>query len=171
MNDLLDSLFEERDLLDEVELDTEDKIIFSSEMAKRIREEVRKEIAKMPIGKIVASLVSKQTDNRTKREDVLKTTISKEIMQTKSDLEKELVRLKTDLQDNIDRLKKKFDGLRTELANQPAYQFGGFSPQANDLNIGDPAIEGAWRIVKSGTNLSMQRFESGIWTEKGSFTP
>jgi hypothetical protein len=61
--------------------------------------------------------------------------------------------------------------LKNEIAaSVPQYQFGGFSPQFNDLNIGDPATEGSWRIVKAGTDLVVQRLESSTWTTKGTFT-
>lgn len=56
-----------------------------------------------------------------------------------------------------------FDDL-TSLSNQ--------SPQSgNPLYFGDPEINGTWRIIVSGSNLSVQLLEAGIWNEKHAFTP
>ena len=37
--------------------------------------------------------------------------------------------------------------------------------------LGDPGTDGSWRIIRSGNNLSIQRLESGVWVQKGSYTP
>lgn len=37
--------------------------------------------------------------------------------------------------------------------------------------LGDPTVNGTWRIVRDGNNLSFQRLETGVWTEKGANTP
>lgn len=39
------------------------------------------------------------------------------------------------------------------------------------IYIGDSGTNGTWKIVISGTTLSMQRRESGSYVEKGAFTP
>lgn len=37
--------------------------------------------------------------------------------------------------------------------------------------LGDPTVDGTWRLFVSGTDLLVQRLESGTWVEKGSFLP
>ena len=37
--------------------------------------------------------------------------------------------------------------------------------------LGDPLVAGTWRIIRDGNNLSYQRFEGGIWVEKGASLP
>lgn len=39
------------------------------------------------------------------------------------------------------------------------------------LNLGDPAVDGSWRIIIAGVNLSIQKRESSQWIEKWAFTP
>ena len=42
-------------------------------------------------------------------------------------------------------------------------------PSANAIYLGDAATNGSWRIVISGTTLSIQRREGGSYIEKGAF--
>lgn len=35
--------------------------------------------------------------------------------------------------------------------------------------FGDPSIDGSWRMRVSGTDFLVERRESGVWIEKGSF--
>ena len=37
------------------------------------------------------------------------------------------------------------------------------------LVIGDPEVDGSWRLFISSSNLLVQRRESGTWVEKGAF--
>lgn len=39
------------------------------------------------------------------------------------------------------------------------------------LYFGDKTTNGSWRIIRSGNNLSVQRLESSVWTEKSAFIP
>jgi len=79
--------------------------------------------------------------------------------------------------DEIEKMRRHFNKKLEDAINKAMnevggrYTFGGFSPQVNDLNIGDPATDGSWRIVRSGNNLAVQRLESGAWTQKGLFKP
>lgn len=41
---------------------------------------------------------------------------------------------------------------------------------SDPIYIGDSATEGNWRFTVSGTSLSIQRLESGIWVEKSAVT-
>lgn len=169
MRDLFDEI--NLDLFDEIELPIEDKVIFSKEMGDLIREELRNEIAKIPMGRLISKALEKERENKAKSEDVLKASVIKEIGDIRAEIKKEVQKLKREEEDFVSKMKNKYDDLRSQILNQPRYEFGGFSPQFNDLNIGDPSIEGAWRVVKSGTDLQFQRLESGVWTLKGSFTP
>ena len=42
---------------------------------------------------------------------------------------------------------------------------------ALEFNIGVPGLDGCWRLIQAGNNLSVQRLLGGIWTEKFFFTP
>jgi hypothetical protein len=44
----------------------------------------------------------------------------------------------------------------------------GFSTSAN---LGDPAVNGSWRLTVSGANLLIQRRESGAWVTKSTIVP
>ncbi len=37
--------------------------------------------------------------------------------------------------------------------------------------FGDENTNGSWRIIISGTELSIQKREGGVWVEKSAFTP
>ena len=36
--------------------------------------------------------------------------------------------------------------------------------------LGDPTVDGSWKLVISGTSLLVQRREGGSWVTKGSFS-
>lgn len=169
--DLVDDLFDNLDIVDDIELDIEDEVIYSQEMRSLILEELRKEISKLPIGRLVASIIEKESSKLKERMTVDKNGIESDISKSKEGLTKKIDAVKGDMEEEISKIKKKIDDMKTDILNIPNHVFGGFSPQSNDLNIGDPSAEGAWRIVKSGNDLSFQRYESGTWTEKGAFTP
>jgi len=155
------------DIFERIDLPIEDKVIFSPEMKSLIADELRKEIASLPIGKILSSLVGKHFEELKKSgEDRLKKETF-EISKKLSSVREELEKLINGLKDNIKEYRIEF---KNDILSLPQYQFGGFSPQFNDLNIGSPETEGAWRIVKSGSNLSFQRLESNVWVEKGVMT-
>jgi hypothetical protein len=37
--------------------------------------------------------------------------------------------------------------------------------------LGDPSVDGSWRLTRSGNNLVRQRREAGVWVTKGTDTP
>jgi len=41
----------------------------------------------------------------------------------------------------------------------------------NILYLGDPAVNGSYRIRVNGTDLVMERREAGVWNEKSAITP
>lgn len=43
--------------------------------------------------------------------------------------------------------------------------------KGSTLYLGEENTEGSWRIIQVGSNLSIERLESGSWVEKASFTP
>lgn len=161
----------ELNVFDETDVDVEDKIIYSKEIADLIQEEIRKEISKIPIGKIIAKVLSKENDFKNKEISTIKNNFSEKLKSAENKIELKIEELDKKFSEYIEKLKKKFSTFRNEIINHPRYEFGGFSPQVNDLNIGDPAADGSWRIIVSGNDLSVQRRESGSWVEKGSFQP
>jgi hypothetical protein len=42
---------------------------------------------------------------------------------------------------------------------------------ANAVYMGNPNTDGSWRLIPVGSNLSVQKRESGTWVEKGQFNP
>jgi hypothetical protein len=49
-----------------------------------------------------------------------------------------------------------------------------FTDSANTSDcvyLGGSQTEGAWRLIMSGNNLSIDRLESGTWVTKGVFIP
>lgn len=169
------TVFDElENIFDKTELSVEDKVVYSQELKTLLLEEIRKEIGKLPIGKLISDIMEKEVQRQTEKNTILKTFFDTELGKTKVDAKNEVGKLNAEIHEFMDKMRKKYDGLKNEIMTingQQWHQFGGFSPQFNDLNIGDPSVEGAWRIVKSGNNLSVQRLESDIWTEKGNFQP
>lgn len=164
------------DLFDEVELTDEDKIILSDNFKNFLRETVHKEISKIPINEIFLKMKGDVQNKVSHIEDRAKA------MNSEADLLKKGFKSFTDkinesikkISETIKNLKDKYDDLKSHLITiekSPRYEFGGYSPQFNDLNIGDPSANGSWRIVQDGNNLSVQKLESGTWVEKGAFTP
>ena len=163
----------ELDEFDLAELDTEDKVLYSKELRDLIRKEIVNgvSIAKRSIESEIIKATSEI--ERIKSSAVAS---KKEVDSSSSYIKKQLDDLKKEKEEFMEKMRKKYDNLKNEFlsfSGKQWFQFGGFSPQTNDLNIGPPAIEGAWRIVKSanGSDLEFQRYESGNWTVKGSFTP
>lgn len=50
------------------------------------------------------------------------------------------------------------------LNNAGSVQVGNF------VNFGDPNVNGSWRMSISGTDIIVERRESGSWVNKGGFT-
>ncbi len=184
------------DVFDKLDLSAEDKFAVSDEFKKALSEELEKQIKKIPIGKMISEILERELLKRDKKDEIrdkkgeslveltakniqksfdetqrLEKSISKIAGDVKAELNGALAKLKDEEEKFMNGVREKYDDIRNGLLSQPRYEFGGFSPQSNDLNIGDPSIEGAWRVVKSGNNLSFQRFESGTWVEKGAMTP
>lgn len=164
MPDLLDRIT--LDLFDKIDLSPEEAAAYSDEVRDVIREELQRKLASLPIGEMISKAIEKMTCEQARSEKSL----GEKIASLKSSISSEVDKLKKSLEELREKVRKNHDNLKSEM-RQPLYTFGGFSPQTNDLNIGPPEVEGAWRMVKSGDDLVFQRYESGAWTLKGSFTP
>lgn len=78
------------------------------------------------------------------------------------EIQKYLINLTKSLYDNIRDIINEFNG-KIEVVN--------ISIKDNDPITFGEEIDGSWRIIRSGNNLSFQRRESGVWVEKGRYTP
>lgn len=155
------------DLFDRTELATEEKVIFSDVFRDAVKKEIQGIVSNIPVGKMITDILQKEMEKQGKA----KKEIEQKIYWTRSDMEKDTADLRNELKELRETVKKKHEDFKNDLIkSKEVYTFGGFSPQFNDLNIGDPSSDGAWRIVKSSTDLSIQRRESGVWVEKGAFT-
>ena len=61
-----------------------------------------------------------------------------------------------------------FLGTKTKL---DYFQPSGKVSLSGAFYLGDASVDGTWRIIRDGDNLSVQRRESGVWVEKSSFLP
>lgn len=139
--DELESIFEK------TELPVEDKVIFSADMEKLVREEIRKEISKIPIGALISEVISKKSDIQQERLEDLKTSIRKEIQNVEAVSKSEVSKFRPEITAIVDKLRKNFADLRNELASQPMYQFGGFvppNPLNKSLNSVLTNVDGTW---------------------------
>lgn len=113
------------DVLDDVELDTEDKILYSKELKNILREELSKKIAEIPFNKIIQDIVSKQLEQKDYPALINKKTDSLE-----QKLEQEKFRSNFKLKEDLDKLsreiKEKYAEFRNILNSQEKYTFGGF---------------------------------------------
>lgn len=182
------------DIFDEIDLSLEDKLNLSDEFKKFVLEEVGRQIKKIPITKIISKTIAVQLEKIETKEDIFDELANEEMQGLRENLKKmlgtisdfkkdieaqldktldktkeEVGKLKEAEEKLLDKFKKRYDDLRNDILSQPRYEFGGFSPQVNDLNIGDPATEGSWRIVKSGSDLVVETYISSVWTEAARF--
>jgi len=133
-DDMEPSVFDdmEESIFDDAEPEVEDKVVYSEDFKDSLREELRKEISKIPMGKILEGIIKKKEEKASKAAEKLKESIEKEIEETEEELEEEIKKevstVKAELVESINKIKKNFASLRNELANQPAMQFGGFAP-------------------------------------------
>lgn len=141
--DFLDDL--EFDIVDEIELPLEERVAFSKE----IKESIREEIGKIPIGKIVSTLLEKEVLNQNEKTNQLKESFTSNISQTKKDIEKEVEKVKSNISEITKKLNDKYANLKTNILNQPKYQFGGFAPP-NPLGHSDQFLTntaGTWDSI------------------------
>lgn len=163
--DLVDELFESLDLVDSVELDTEDKVLYSPELKKILRQEISKEISKIPLDEIFSKLKE--------HESSLKEIIQRALEKTNEKIDSRLREMKEREDKFIEKMKQKYADLRNSISSQegPRYQFGGYPPPGGFLPLSMSGLD-KWRLIitgDNGENLSVQRLENGVWVEKGSF--
>lgn len=160
----------EKDLLDRVELPLEEKVVYSETMESVVREAIRNEIAKLPIGKIVASVLEKEV---LAQKELADKRIDSNIEKAKDNLASELEKLKAEMEKLEDKMRKKHDEFRSLFgrSGKPWYQFGGYPSAGEGLVVPGAAGLQEWRIIVVGANLSVQKLEAGVWNEKAVFLP
>lgn len=122
MSDLFDEVESSQDLFDEIELPTEEKVIYSEEMKKLVKEEVRKEISNLPIGPIVTKIVEKKSSQQSEKTKELKKDLEKEIEESEEEIDK----VKKEVKDLKDKFDDKYKELKTNIINSSGtfYQGG-----------------------------------------------
>lgn len=118
------------DAFDEVELPTEDKVIYSQEMARLVQEEVRKEIGKLPIGKVVSNVLEEQLKKQTKIAQALSESFNK----TNKLLREEIKKLREDNDQQKNKSNDRYVELRNNLLNARFYQGGPSATRIQEEN-------------------------------------
>lgn len=162
------------DIFDRLELTQEEKVVYSEDMERLIREEIQKAIAKLPIGKMVAGVIKKET---MLQERSGKQRIDEGVAKAKASLKEEFQELKDDLEKFKQKLVKRQDEFKSLFGRdaKPWYQFGGYAGGANSpatiegITLTDANGALLWKIVVVGQNLQIQTLDEGVWTEKASF--
>lgn len=157
MPDIFDRI--KPDLFDTLEMPTEDKVIQSEDMANLIREEIYKEISKIPVGKIVARIMEREAKKQNESVNSLKTEISDEVNKAKSTVDKKISAMRSEIEEFMEKMRKKFDTFR----NEPQYQFGGFPLSGGGLPFAN------WRFREDGTELVVETLVNGAWVESSAF--
>lgn len=145
---------------DQVELPTEDKVIFSPELSKLIKEQIYKEIANIPIGKMVSLIMEKEIKRQNEESESLKKKINSEVSETKNEIKGTADSIKKELDEFTSKTREKYDALKNEIINQPKYQFGGFAPPSTVGHSGqfltnDGAGNFSWIAGTSATGTSL----------------
>lgn len=196
MADIFDEI-ELKDVFDEVESDRiGDKIFeevekelpslvrsYVKDQTKKIKTLTPKEISALVDAAI--SAIPKTTENKP-IEKVIEKTIEKRIEVVPNPKKWAEVSAVEDLKKQIEDLKKKSkrenDGPDIKIVGEMLPNHNGISGSLqsdgnklfwnnNVVLIGPDQVEGSWRFVVNADILSVQRYESGSWTEKGSFLP
>ncbi len=110
MNDLLEQIIDELDSIEGIELPTEDKVLYSKELLEKIQVEIRKEISKIPMGKIITKILEKESEKMSKETSSIKSKVE----ENGTNLQKELATLK----EAMDTLKAKTREKHEKLTNQ-----------------------------------------------------
>ncbi len=171
------------DIFDELELSPEDKILLSEDFKNYLIEQIKKEVGKLPIDKIISSVVKKEVEEKSEQGKALEKSVSDKLEKAKKDgsshLNKAVSVIKGDIQGDLkaaaeklkkaqdefmDKMREKYDSLRTEIISQPRYEFGGYPPPGGVLPIQSGGVD-TWRIIIDGDDLSFQYNDSGNWTE------
>ena len=142
-NDLFDEIDDDLDLLDEVDLPIEEKVAFSKE----IKEAIRQEIARLPIGEIVASIVEKKV-SRLDKQNEIKKSLEGSIEKISESLKRDIQRITKEIGEFKEKVKKDYVDVKNDVISLPKYQFGGFAPP-NPLNHSGEFLtnSGTWDTI------------------------
>lgn len=164
-------IFDEIDLdvFDEIDLDVFDDVDLPIE--ELVLMAIRKEIANLPIGKIIANVMQKEISKHRESTDTIKDVTDKKASEVKGLLADEVLRVREEIANLKKETTDKYDDFRNLLgANaQPWYQFGGFPANSGELPITDTVTGERWRLKIVDDKLLVQHFESNAWVEKAGF--
>lgn len=133
------------DLFDTIELDPEDKIIYSEEMRKLIREELANQIAKIPVGEIIAKVLNAEVQRQAKENGKLKSSVKAEVAGVAEKTKKEMAEIKSEISTFQEKIRKRYDDLKNEILSAPKYTFGGFAPPNPTGHAGQVlTTDGTW---------------------------
>lgn len=134
------------DVFDKIELSTEEKVIYSGEISDLIREELRTEIRKLPVGQIVSDVAKKWTEKQDRTAGSLKESVSAELDKTKKAIETQIGDFKSRFNSFADTIKDKHTDLRNEFyaATDQKLYLGGPSAirfqEENGSDLGYPNV-------------------------------
>lgn len=180
MNQDIELLPPEPDLLDRTDLPLEETIVFSSHMEKVLREAVREEIKKLPMGSLIASILEKEIEAHKK---LLTEHFDKNAENVKANLNREIEKLKAEIEKHKEKMTKRHDEFKSLFGRdaKPWYQFGGYPIGGTPGGDGGEAdsVEGIdldgedgellWRLQVVDGNLSVQKLVDDVWTEASVF--
>ena len=115
------------DLFDNVDLDVEDKVIFSAEIQKIIREEIQAAIAKLPIGSLVQKVISKEVEKQRAESENLKNKLDSQLDKTKELLKSTIDSYSKDTVEFKQKINNKFDDFLNKYSSigEKRLYFGG----------------------------------------------
>lgn len=103
------------DIFDKVELSTEDKILYSEQLIDAIREQLKAENAKIPIGEIIAHILEKEFKKQKQANETIEFSITNELEKTKAEVQNEVKKLKESEEELEEKLKQKYADLRNQI--------------------------------------------------------
>lgn len=178
------------DIFDRLELPVEHKVINSPQMQQLVAESVSAAISRLPLQEIIAKAVNakvqeykdrlgKEFIQRQESEESLKVLINDTVNRAKLELnqkmevlDEQMTGIDEDAQNLLGKFSSKFDEITNKINyDAPQYTFGGYPPPGGGLPL--PGVGGLmeWRFIVVDSNLSVQKLENGIWTEKAQFNP
>lgn len=163
------------DIFDQLELSPEEKVVHSEDMERLVREEIQKAIAKLPIGKMVAGVIKKETMSQERSH---KRYLDEGVEKAKGLLKEECAKLKAELEEFKGKLVKNQDAFKSLFGRdaKPWYQFGGYpiggaggdggeADSVEGIDLDDEEGELLWRFTVVDGNLSVQKLVDDVWTE------
>lgn len=166
------------DGFDNVELPVEEKVVFSEEMAKLVREQLREEIGKLPIGKLVSEISQKEFSKQKESISTIKEVIAKEIENTKSELKNKIENLSKESTEFKKKTQDKYNDFLNKYSSigQDKLYFGGPAAMRiqeedgsnlgypNSLKFSDGSVtvnsDGSYSISTSASSFSIPEVTS-----------